>query len=235
MTTPDKPSAASTLRDFAAYLRAPALLDPEGLRGAGSARRWAVLLALQIAGLALLLPLLHLWQKAFSLPAPDAFNQIPPAWLPWIVVGIAPLLEELLFRGWQSGRPRALVLLVGVAFFSAALLAVRPENIAVTGSALLAIALVTGLGWYLLRRRAAPLWFRRLFPAIFYLGAALFALPHLLNYPSVSLLALPLVLPQAWAGLTLGYIRQKIGLTAAILAHAASNGTMLVAAMLIAG
>jgi membrane protease YdiL (CAAX protease family) len=67
---------------------------------------------------------------------------------------------------------------------------------------------------------------------IFYLGAALFALPHALNYPEVSWLTLPLVLPQAWAGLTLGYLRQKIGLSAAILAHATSNGLMLGVAML---
>lgn len=232
---PIKPGVGAILREFLAFLKHPVLLGAPGWRVAGNGRRWAVILGLQVAGLALLLPLMHLWQKVFALPAPDAFNQIPREWLPVIVVGVAPLLEELLFRGWQSGRPRAFVLLFGTFLLGAVLVTIRPENLTLTGSALLVLALATGLGWFLVRKRGAMTWFARGFPVIFYLGAALFALPHILNYPEVSLLALPLVLPQAWAGLTLGYLRQSIGLTAAILAHAASNGLMLGAALVIGG
>jgi ABC-type molybdate transport system permease subunit len=115
------------------------------------------------------------------------------------------------------------------------LVTVRPENIALTGSGLLAVALATAAGWIVLRKRAAMGWFAHGFPVIFYLGAALFALPHVLNYPQISLLTLPLVLPQAWAGLTLGYLRQRIGLIGSIIAHAASNGLMLGVALVIGG
>ena len=219
------------LADFRAFLRRPAVLAPAGLRAPGALPHWAVITGLQIAGLLLLLPLLHFWQATFKLPSPDAFGQVSPELLPWIVVVIAPLLEELLFRGWQSGRPRALWLLGGSVLLGAVLVTVRPENIGVTGTAALTVAGLTGLGWFLLRKRGVIGWFARGFPVIFYLGAALFALPHLANYPSVSLLALPLVLPQAWAALTLGYLRQRIGLVAAILAHATSNGLMLLAAV----
>jgi hypothetical protein len=232
---PATPGLTAILREFLAFLKRPQLLGSPGWRGPGNGRRWGVLLALQVAGLALLLPLMHLWQKAFDLPAPDAFNQIPQAWLPVIVVGIAPVLEEVLFRGWQSGRPRAFVLLIGAIVLGALLVTVRPENIALTGSGLLAGALATAAGWFVLRRRAAMGWFAHGFPVIFYLGAALFALPHMFNYPQVTLLTLPLVLPQAWAGLTLGYLRQRIGLIGSILAHAASNGLMLGVALVIGG
>lgn len=232
---PPKPGAAAILREFLTFLKRPALLGSPGWRAPGNGRRWGVVLALQLAGLLLLLPLMHLWQKTFALPAPDAFNQIPQVWLPVIVVAIAPVLEEVLFRGWQSGRPRAFVLLIGAVLLGGVGATLRPENAALTGGVLLGIIATSGAGWFMLRKRAPMAWFARGFPIIFYLGAALFALPHIFNYPQVSLLALPLVLPQAWAALTLGYLRQRIGLIAAILAHAVSNGLMLVAAMVMGG
>jgi membrane protease YdiL (CAAX protease family) len=147
------PTPAALLRDFVSYLRGPALLGGEGWQIPHAWRRWGAITALQVAGLALLLPLLHLWQKAFNLPAPNAFDAIPATWLPLIVVLLAPLLEELLFRGWQTGRPRALVLLIGAMLFMAAAVTARPENMGLIGPVLLAVLAATALGWALLRKR----------------------------------------------------------------------------------
>ncbi len=62
-----------------------------------------------------------------------------------------------------------------------------------------------------------------------------FALAHLSNYPRASLLAVPLVLPQLWAALVLGFVRQRLGLVPAMLSHALANGCSLGLALLAGG
>ncbi|MDE2434836.1 MAG: CPBP family intramembrane metalloprotease [Sphingomonadales bacterium] len=220
------PAARAVLREFIAFLRQPRILVPLNLRAEGQARRWAWLTLLLVFGLlAVLLPLIGAWQKAFNLPAPNAFDGIGAAWLVPTVVLIAPPIEELLFRGWQRGSASALWLLACAVTASAVLLTLTSPDKALLAAGLLLGALVaTPIGWFVLRKRPAPLgWFARGFPVIFYLAAAVFALFHLTNYPRVSLLAVPLVLPQLWAALVLGYIRQRIGLPAGILAHMVAN------------
>jgi membrane protease YdiL (CAAX protease family) len=231
--TNSSPTLAAVLRDLAAFLRRPQVLAPQGWGGAGNLIRWGWLTGLLITVLiGVLLPFLQFWQRTFELPAPSAFGALPDGWLIPSVVIIAPIAEELLFRGWQSGRAAAFWLLgcalVGIAvpvfFFAASPL---------LGLGLMLTALVAGgLGWWKLRRQTEPLgWFARAFPVIFYLAAGLFALVHLSNYPAFSLLAVPLVLPQLWAALVLGYIRQRIGLIAGIATHMAANGCSLALAM----
>lgn len=228
-----RPTLPAVLRDLAAFLRGPQVLRPEGWRSPGNLLRWCWLTGLLIAVLiGVLLPFLRFWQQTFELPAPSAFGTLPDGWLIPTVVIAAPLVEELLFRGWQSGRAAAFWLLgcalVGIAV-PVFIMAASP----LLGLGLMLIALVAGgLGWWKLRRQSEPLgWFARGFPVIFYLAAALFALIHLSNYPTFTLLAVPLVLPQLWAALVLGYIRQRIGLIAAIAAHMAANGCSLALAM----
>jgi Type II CAAX prenyl endopeptidase Rce1-like len=85
----------------------------------------------------------------------------------------------------------------------------------------LAAALV---GWIILRKLQPGPLFRAGFPLIFYVSATVFGLIHLFNYTAPGLVHLPLVLPQLWAGLTLGFLRLRIGLPAAMLVHAVSNG-----------
>lgn len=232
-----RPTARSVLRAFTDFLRRPALLAPQGLRTAGSRRTWVWLTALLIGGLLLvLLPVLGAWQKAFALPSPDAFQAVPKQLLVPLVVLVAPVLEELLFRGWQSGRVAALWLLgcaLAVAVVAALGTALNPL---VTAGTVLAALIAAPAGWWLLRGRSAPLgWFARGFPVIFYLVAGGFALAHLSNYSRISLLAVPLVLPQLWAALVLGYMRQRLGLLPAILAHALANGCSLGLAVLAGG
>lgn len=223
--------------EFAGFLRRPALLGSPGWRAPGNLRRWATMLALQIGGLFVLLPLLTLWQEAFDLPAPTAFENVDPKLLPWLVVLIAPVIEELVFRGWQSGRPRALWLMLCAIVGTLGAVAARlgGADQLVVAAVSVAALLAAVVGWFVLRRREAAGWFARFFSPIYYGAVALFAAMHLANYPSVSLLAVPLVLPQAWAGLTLGYLRQQVGLTGAMAAHAVSNAVMLSIALTVGG
>ena len=209
-------------RDFAAYLRRPVHQVPGSLKAPGAWRTFGALWLLDVVGLVVLLVVLTLYMKATGLPGPDAFDQVPREWLVPLVVLAAPVIEETVFRGWLAGRPRALWLLGGlVALALAATLLAdgTPLRLALIGLVLLAMP----LGWFLLRKRAAPGWFVRFFPAIFWATALIFGLVHLSNYPSPGLLALPLVLPQVWAGLVFGFMRMRLGLAAAMLAHAGAN------------
>lgn len=220
------------LADFFDFLRRPRLCVPAPLRDGW--RRWAIMLGTYLAGLVFIGAGLTIWQRTFHLPAPEAFKGFAAPVLAAIVVLAAPLGEETLFRGWLTGRPRALWLLA-MALVAAALLgavAVHWHDLAASIGVIL-IAIVTPIGWFLLRRRFdAPQWFARRFGAWFYLSVAVFGLMHLTNYPRWSWALVPMVLPQVWAGLVFGYLRMRNGLWAGILAHAAGNAAALATALL---
>jgi membrane protease YdiL (CAAX protease family) len=226
----------SVLTDFADFLRRPRVMVPSGMGTPEAQREWATMLALHLVGVLLVvLPLIKGWQALFGLPSPDAFGKIPPMLLVPVVVLAAPLAEEIVFRGWQTGRPRALWLALSAALGIAAIVTAEQagSDLGVVITLFAALLIVAG-GWFALRKaRAVPRWFEAAFPAIFYLVAAGFALAHLSNYPKLSLLAVPMVLPQLWAGLTLGFMRLRFGLPASILAHACANGAAVALALLL--
>ena len=219
----DKPNV---LKDFAAFLRCPCLLIPSGLRSPEARRAWTTMLALDLGGLLLiLLPLIMGWQAFFGLPSADVFGKFPARLLLPAIVLAAPLAEEIIFRGWQTGRPRALWLAFSSVLGIAAIVGAQQarSDLGVVIALFVALLIIAG-GWIILRKvRAVPAWFEAAFPVTFYLVAGGFALVHLSNYPALSLLAVPMVLPQFWGGLTLGFIRLRFGLPASILAHACSN------------
>lgn len=218
------------LRELPQYLKRPAILAPVGLRSREGWAALGTLEALHVGGLLLVvLPLITFWQQAMQLPTPDAFEKLPSGWLLPFTILIAPVAEEIAFRGWQTGYPRALWLLGGgvlLAALTASAAAMAP--LVLSG---LVLALLVGAigGWFALRkRRMPPGWYVAAYPAVFWITALVFAGVHLSNYPSISMLSLPLVLPQLWAALLLGFTRQRLGLPAAMLQHAGANAaTML--------
>lgn len=240
MATSPLPNAARPLRpaavprDFLRFLRSPDVLDPVGLRAPGAFGALAVLAALNFAVLLLVvLPFIAAWQDAFDLPAPTAFGEMDARYLPFFAIVLAPVSEEMLFRGWQTGRPRALWLL-GCALAAIALVALTLNSArpVMTATGLAGLAALAGIGWMALRNHPTPAAYWRFYPLVFYAVVALFSLAHVLNYPSVSLAGVALVLPQFWSALVLGYTRIRIGLTGSILVHAVSNALALGAAQL---
>ncbi|PLK27320.1 CPBP family intramembrane glutamic endopeptidase [Novosphingobium sp. TH158] len=216
--------------EFAAFLHAPRHGEPSGLRAPGAWRTIGAMWALDVAGLLVLLLLVSGWLKWTGLPGPDAFDKVPRQWLLPLVVIVAPVLEELLFRGWLSGRPRTVWLLGCV--LAVALVATLPMEPASRGAVALLFLLAMPVGWALLRRWATPRWFARGFPAIFWITALLFGAVHLSNYPQPGLLALPLVLPQVWAGLVFGFVRMRVGLAGSMLVHAGANALAILPTVL---
>ena len=163
--------------------------------------------------------------------------EFTPGWIAAIVLG-APLIEELIFRSWLSGKPghvlAAAIMLAGAAFAAAMGAAYVGEQAETSVAlALIGAAVLGALALFLLRRRAPMGWFRAIFPGLFWLVTLGFGFMHLTNYEAASLaILLPLTLPQIVAGTLFGYARVQYGLWAAILLHAAHNGTAVSLALI---
>lgn len=144
-----------------------------------------------------------------------------------VVIG-APVMEELMFRGWLSGRPSH-VFSVGAIALGLTLTWVFRQTETNAALVFSILGIFAGfLALVFLHKRPPMRWFTALFPGMFWLAASAFALIHIANFSEGSILMLlPLVLPQFVLGTLLGYVRVKIGLWSAILLHAAHNATAL--------
>ncbi len=168
----------------------------------------------------------------FELPD-NVNNTLEPGLLTvLLVVVLAPLAEELLFRGWLSAKPRDILAcpLASLAVFMIAVALTASQDglaLAISASWGSALALSAAAIWTLLRARGEWTFFARFLPAFFWISTLAFALIHLGNYTEGSLaILLPLVLPQFALGTMLGYLRVHFGLVHAIALHAAHNALL---------
>ena len=142
---------------------------------------------------------------------------------------LAPVLEELLFRGWLTGRIAALrFALYGIAAMACFLVSfyAEPDLAEIVGLAGVAMAFAGLVHWSYTRQRdtAVPAWFIRHFHWFVWGSTLLFGLLHIGNYePVTHPLGVLVVLPQTIGGLLLAYTRTRLGLGAAIAHHAAFN------------
>ena len=175
----------------------------------------------------------------FELPA-NVNNSLEPGLATIaLIVLVAPIMEEFVFRSWLTGHPSiiAVVAICLLAFGAIPFAAADMEPSALRNVLLLggpAAGLLTApTAAYLLLKRPVPSLFSQGFPAFFWLSTAGFALVHLLNYTEGSLaILLPLVLPQFVLGTMLGYLRVHYGLIPAIALHAVHNGILFSLAIL---
>jgi membrane protease YdiL (CAAX protease family) len=214
---------------YRSFLRRQAL--PERAAPASRASLVATLrlaaLDLTLAGGLILLAMAATY-LGFSPPS-HALGQF--AFTPGLVLAIvvlAPLTEELFFRGWLSGRPAAVwpVILLGIAAIA---LVLASKNTALVAAGVASTAVLAALALAIvLRKCPAWGWFASAFPLFFWLSTTAFALVHLLNYREGSLaMLLPLVLPQFIAGSIFGYARVTYGLWASMLLHVLHNGALV--------
>lgn len=240
-------SAREEWRRFAAFLRRPAL--PARARPPSGASLRAVLrmLGLDLAVMAVLITLATIVVAVgIELPA-TALENMDISWLVVALVVIAaPLLEEIAFRGWLSGRPAHVFGLLAIVTALGSLVTMvalsEATGVGVLFPAMALVVFFLGLAaviFWQWRCRPATGWFARIFPLFYWLSTAGFACVHLLNFDEGSLyVLLPLVLPQFVTGSILCYLRVHYGLWAAMLLHALHNGTAMVlvlAGMLLAG
>lgn len=226
---------------FFGFIKSPNLPDvPRARLGAGL-RALPAMLALDLAIMAGLVLLAY---AAMALGLPIAKSSLADltidAQMALVLVVLAPLLEEIFFRGWLSGKPGhvfgLLVILIGGAYAFAATLAqmgppassaqVPPSampGLVLIGALLIGAALLAAL------RKYPPMgWFRRIFPLFFWLSTLGFASAHLFNFTEGHIASLlPLVLPQFVLGTVLGYMRVNYGLWSSIALHMVHNGLVV--------
>jgi membrane protease YdiL (CAAX protease family) len=217
-------------REFAAFLRRPVL--PQHVTGVGLGALGASLrlFALDLLLMGLLIAIAALATAlGFHLPenAIDSLD-LGPLWLTIIIV-VAPLMEELAFRSWLSGRPGHVTAMIALAVGVALPIVSGPQGhpILLLGAIAIAVAVAIGLLFWLRRHPPFP-WFSRHFAWFYGASALLFASAHLANYSQeASLVLLVLVVPQLIAGLILGYARVTYGLWSDILLHMLHNGLLI--------
>lgn len=218
-------------RGFAAFLKRPALpmrdadIDAAGLR---AVLRMLALDLLIMAGLLMLAGAATLLGYEFPGNVMNELEWSAPL-IVVIVIG-APLMEEIAFRSWLSGRPGHVLacVLVGAGLAIMATDLTQPgDDVNLKAlSAFAASLLLAQLALFFFRKRSAMRWFAAVFPLFFWLSTLGFALMHMLNYTEGTLAALlPLVVPQLVIGAMLGYLRVRHGMWANVLLHALHNGT----------
>ena len=108
--------ALAIIAEAAAFFLRPRLLQSRSHSWQGQLRPLLALLGLNLGVLFLLLPLLIGWTHLMGIEPPRMMRDVPEAAVLVLAVLVLPPLEEIVFRGWMSGRPAALwVLGVGVA------------------------------------------------------------------------------------------------------------------------
>lgn len=219
--------------DIAGFVVRPSFAPRPMAWGRAAALALAIVFAFDIVLDTLVTVLTEAWDaKAGFLPEPIEL-ELSLAEDLFSALLIAPLLEELVFRGWLNGRIAALRFALhgfaALGLFTAALYV--PEGYQTAVSLAGVAAVFAGLiQWGRTRERdtAVPAWFTRNFQWIVWGSSLLFGLIHLGNYePLTHPLGLLAVLPQTIGGLLLAYTRTRLGLGAAVVHHAAYNAMFL--------
>ncbi|ANY19293.1 CAAX amino terminal protease self- immunity [Tsuneonella dongtanensis] len=226
--------APASWRAWSAFLRSPALPDRADPGLARGLKALLPLFALDLAIMAVLLGSIGLaLQLGFEMPE-HLLGEIDltPGMIGFIVIG-APIGEEILFRGWLSGRPGHLIAtpltIVALLTFlgaGAAFNAGSGSALPLLGAGALA-AMLAILALAVFRKRPAVAWFQRRFGWFFWGSAIAFAAIHLSNFAAGGAALLPMILPQFALALLLGYLRVKHGLWSSVLLHMLHNSLFI--------
>lgn len=220
--------------DFARFLRRPVLPRRADLSVGASARALPALFALDILLMAAVLGAIGLAVLlGFGLPQHMLGEmKMTPALVVFIVIG-APLGEEILFRGWLSGRPGHILAVLALLGGGGVALIGAGGTLSLVGAGLGLVLALAAL--VVLRRRDAMGWYQRHFAWFFYGSALVFAAVHLTNFAAAgaSPALVALVVPQFLLALILGYLRVHHGLLAGAALHTLHNAVF--ASVMLAG
>ncbi|MGB3738238.1 MAG: CPBP family glutamic-type intramembrane protease [Pontixanthobacter sp.] len=215
-----------------AFLKHPTL--PERPLGATGASIWATLrlLMIDIAFMTILIMIaLAITAGGVEIPENALDNMALTIPLILLIIVLAPIFEEMVFRSWLSGRPGfvvpAVILMIGVVV-SALLVTTYPIIGIPVGLAGVALSL-----WAAARLKDREPWpfFTRHFRWFFYGTCLAFAAVHLTNFDGANAGFAPLVIPQLVSGTIFGFARVHYGLWSAIFLHMAHNSVFIAAAL----
>lgn len=223
------------LADVARFAVRPTLVAQKLAWGREAAVALLVLVALDLAiGLSseVGLGLLGTAGSGGVLPAPAKSDISPTIDLINALV-FAPVLEELLFRGWMTGRTAGLRFAAwGMAALVVLLVSLElPDELARHVAKGAAVGVLIALYQWSRSRdhdTAVPSWFIRHFHWLVWGSTLLFGAIHFGNFESLTHpLGILVVLPQTIGGLLLAYTRTRLGLGAAMAHHAAFNAVWM--------
>ena len=105
-------------------------------------------------------------------------------------IGFVPLIEEIAFRGWLSGRKAALGLAaIGLACISVGAVVAQVAPRAAGNASLCAVAVfvIASFYWMAAQRKPQEMlpWFRRHYATVVWLSSLAFGAIHLTNYEGV--------------------------------------------------
>lgn len=218
-------------RAVARFVRHPVLPDRATISLSKSVRALGPLLLLDLILMALVIGGLA-GAQALGFQMPEHMlneMQLGPLLLAFVVVG-APVIEEILFRGWLSGRAGHVLAVLGIVAGLIALMGAGAMAPGMTGGLVGAGGVVLGLivaavVLWIFRGRPAMGFFQRHFGWFYYAAALAFAALHLTNFAAAgaSAAVLPLVIPQFVLALLLGYLRVNYGLATSMALHMMHN------------
>ena len=225
-------------RRFGSFLRNPQL--PPMASGPGLPQLGAILL-LYMLDIMLMAGLVVLAYSATHLGVTLPKNDIEGIDLGLGIIAAlvlaAPIVEEMVFRGWLSGRIGHVLALLALGAGLIALPVTQGLGSQLAGGAFLLLGLVmAGFALWHFRARPAAGWFARHFRWFYYASALSFALVHFTNYQAgEGAILFALVVPQLLAGLIFGYARVTYGLWSSMLLHIMHNGTAIGLVLLAGG
>ena len=229
-------SVTGEWRRYINFLRRPAL--PERATGP-NAQSMAATGRLLLLDYALMAVLMAIGIVAYAAGVEFPENELES--LAWgagtvaLIVLIAPITEEVMFRGWLSGRPGHLlaVLALGGGAWVLNANAAAGRQADPGGLLALIVTIVVAAGAIYAFRQRGPLeWFAKAFPVFFWLSALGFAAIHIWNYmEGGGGLVFLLVIPQLIAGTIFAYARVHYGLWSSVLLHMLHNGTAVALAV----
>jgi membrane protease YdiL (CAAX protease family) len=217
------------LADVARFVLRPSYLAQPQAWGRAAALALLAVLVLDLAFDQLIFALIEGWDAETGFLPEPIDDPAPLIADLFSFLVMAPLMEELAFRGWMSGRIAVLKFgawgLAAMGLFTAELYLdpAHTDGLSLAGVALVFAGLVQ---WSRNRdvQTSVPAWFKRHFHWIVWGSSLAFGVVHLGNYESLAHpLGLLVVLPQTIGGLLLAYTRTRLGLPAAMAHHAAYN------------
>lgn len=219
-------------RDWKSFLAQPRLPDRASLDFVGGVRALAPLLALDLIFMALLIGSLGAAVAlGFEMPDHMLGDMKPTAGMIALIVLAAPLGEEIMFRGWLSGRPGHVAAILALAAGGA--IAALGDGAMLSAAGAIGGVLLAPILLFVFRKRPAMGWFQRHFRWFFWASVLAFAAVHLGNFADAGPALLPLVLPQFVLATFLGYLRVNYGLWSSVLMHMLHNSVF--AALMVAG
>lgn len=228
----------SILQRLLAFLRRPSIENVEPTNAPWRETTWlfVILCMAMFVVSTILLPLAIFGNVAPSQQL-DAALSTPALRAAISIVLVGPIVEEMMFRSWLSGRWHHLI---AASAFIAVLFGGRflTEKL-YPGASTLSWYLVVGiaLALYAALQSTIPLHgksklFEKCFPAIFWISTIGFGALHIVNYAgSIGAALFAFTVPQIIAASVFGYARLRIGLLAAIGLHMAFNAVPLTASL----